>query len=132
MINDIAQLTRLKEELVLFLLVGVVCFFMEIALLFIFTEYAHWYYLYSSAMAFIITVIVNYFMCTLLVFKSSSKSKKQFMFFVITSVMGLVINQICMYIFVKFICVYYLFAKLISAVIVTFWNYVSKKSILKT
>ena len=47
--------------------------------------------------------------------------------FVGSSVVGLFLNQVCMYVFVEWLSMYYMIAKLFDTGIVTVWNYVMKK-----
>ena len=47
-----------------------------------------------------------------------------------SSIAGLFLNQLCMYVFVDFCGVYYMVAKLGATAIVTVWNYVMKRRAL--
>lgn len=89
-------------------------------------------YLISSAISFTVSVIVNYFLCVLWVFDGADKSndKKVVVMFVGSSVIGLVFNQILMYLFVSVFGIFYMIAKVITTLIVMVWNYVAKKMAL--
>lgn len=122
----------MKAEVIRFLVVGGGTFFLEFILLYVFTEILGIYYLISSAMAFTIAVIVNYFLCIHWVFQGKTNtSVKSRIVFIGSSIVGLGINQACMWFFVEFMAIYYLVAKVLSTGIVTAWNYVMKKNAIK-
>ena len=106
---------------------------MELACLYVLTEWAGLHYLYSSALAFVISLLVNYWLCRAWVFADGSKkqSLKALSLFFGSSVAGLGINQLCMYTFVDMLGIYYMAAKLLAAVIVTIWNFVLKRYALR-
>lgn len=140
MIGDItwsgsAFLNKYKRfaEIMRFLVAGGSCLLLELACLYAFTEWAGLHYLYSSALAFTISVLVNYWLCRAWVFEDGNKkqSLKAASLFFGSSVAGLGINQLCMYTFVDLMGIYYMAAKLLAAVIVTVWNFVLKRYALK-
>jgi putative flippase GtrA len=120
-------------EVIRFLVAGGSCLLLELACLYAFTEWAGLHYLYSSALAFTISVLVNYWLCRAWVFEGGNKkqSLKAASLFFGSSVAGLGINQLCMYTFVDLMGIYYMAAKLLAAVIVTVWNFVLKRYALK-
>ena len=120
-------------EVIRFLVAGGSCLLLELACLYAFTEWAGLHYLYSSALAFTISVLVNYWLCRAWVFEDGNKkqSLKAASLFFGSSVAGLGLNQLCMYTFVDLLGIYYMAAKLLAAVIVTVWNFVLKRYALK-
>ena len=116
-----------------FLVAGGGCLLLELACLYVLTEWAGLHYLYSSALAFVISLLVNYWLCRAWVFADGSKkqSLKALSLFFGSSVAGLGINQLCMYTFVDMLGIYYMAAKLLAAVIVTIWNFVLKRYALR-
>ena len=120
-------------EVIRFLVAGGSCLLLELACLYAFTEWAGLHYLYSSALAFTISVLVSYWLCRAWVFEGGNKkqSLKAASLFFGSSVAGLGINQLCMYTFVDLMGIYYMAAKLLAAVIVTVWNFVLKRYALK-
>ena len=120
------------KEIVRFCVVGGGCFLIDYALLFILTEYAGIYYLYSAGISFTLTVILNYWLCLVYVFQGAKKqTKKQATIFIGSSVAGLAINQFCMWLFVDVVGIYYMIAKIFSAAIVTIWNYILKRKAIQ-
>lgn len=119
-------------EIIRFCFVGGVSFLMDYALLFALTEFVGIYYLYSSAISFSITVVFNYWLCVIYVFKGAQKqSARQAIIFFGTGVIGLGLNQLCMWFFVTVAGLHYMLAKIGATIIVTIWNYVTKRKAVK-
>lgn len=115
-------------EVLRFCIVGGVSFLVDYSLLYMCTEFAGITYLYSSAIAFTVSVIINYWLCLIFVFKNKQKqSSKQKALFIGSSIVGLGLNQLCMYGFVEILGIYYMLAKIMATAIVTIWNYVMKR-----
>ena len=118
------------EEVIRFLIVGGGCFLLEYILLYVLTEYMHIGYLVSSAIAFTVSLLVNYILCLLVVFNVKHQSSLEIGLFIITSLRGLIINQGVMWFLVEIIAWWYMFAKVIASGIVMIWNYITKRYIL--
>ncbi|CDF27394.1 GtrA family protein [Dialister pneumosintes] len=118
------------EEVIRFLIVGGGCFLLEYILLYVLTEYMHIGYLVSSAIAFTVSLLVNYILCLLVVFNVKHQSSLEIGLFIITSLIGLIINQGVMWFLVEIIAWWYMFAKVIASGIVMIWNYITKRYIL--
>ncbi len=87
-------------------------------------------YLVSSAIAFTVSLLVNYILCLLVVFNVKHQSSLEIGLFIITSLIGLIINQGVMWFLVEIIAWWYMFAKVIASGIVMIWNYITKRYIL--
>ncbi len=119
-------------EIIRFCLVGGLSFLLDYSILFALTEYAGVYYLYSSAISFSISVVFNYWLCVVYVFKGAQKqTKKQAIIFFSTGVIGLGLNQFCMWFFVAVAGIHYMLAKIFATAIVTIWNYVTKRKAVR-
>lgn len=118
------------EEVIRFLIVGGGCFLLEYILLYVLTEYMHIGYLVSSAIAFTVSLLVNYILCLLVVFNVKHQSSLEIGLFIITSLIGLILNQGVMWFLVEIIAWWYMFAKVIASGIVMIWNYITKRYIL--
>lgn len=121
----------MTQEFFKFCLVGGGTFIVDYSLLYVLTEYVGLGYLWSSALAFSVAVIVNYILCQRYVFVGAKNGVKQLVLFVATSIVGLGINQICMWLFVEWVAMHYLLAKIFATAIVTIWNYITKRLALR-
>ena len=120
-------------EFVRFCFVGGLSLLVDYAVLYSLTEWADMYYLHSSAISFGVSVVFNYWLCVRYVFKGAKKqTPRQAIIFFSTGVVGLVLNQLCMWFFVDVAGMHYLIAKLGATVIVTAWNYVTKRKVVNS
>lgn len=120
-------------EIARFCIVGGLSFLVDYSLLYMLTEWAGLYYLYSSAISFGVSVVFNYWLCVVYVFKVAGKqTKRQAIIFFGTSVIGLFLNQLCMWFFVAIVSMHYMLAKIFATAIVTIWNYITKRMAIRS
>ena len=115
-----------------YLFVGGGAFVVDFGLLFVFTHFLNLHYLLSATLSFIAGLLVNYFISTSWVFNRKTVKNKYLEFFVfaIIGVIGLGFNDLFMWIFTDRFGIYYLLSKIITTVIVYFWNFFARKYIL--
>lgn len=117
-----------KPEIIRFCLVGAATFGLDYSSLYFCTEIVGMNYLPSAAFSFTVAVVINYVLCLKFVFTGQKQqNRKSLLFFILASIVGLGLNQFCMWFLVEHIGLYYLLAKLVATGIVTLWNYVAKK-----
>ena len=118
-------------EFIRFALVGGLCFIIDYGLMVALKELLGVHYLIAAAVGFTVSVIVNYILCVVWAFKGVEKTNKVVMAaFFMTSLVGLGLNELFMWIFVDFIHISYLIAKIVTAVLVMIWNYITKRKAL--
>lgn len=124
------QPNKLFAQLIKFGIVGVVATVIDFAVLTILTEFFGVHYLTSAAIGFIVSTLFNYFASMRYVFNSrfgANEKHKELMIFVVLSVVGLVLNQIFMWLFVEIVGIFYIFSKVFATTLVMGWNFVSRK-----
>ena len=127
MINKFVH-SKLFKQLFRFGIVGFTAFLIDAGLLYVLTKYLHIYYLISSVISFIVSLIYNYILSIFWVFDVKKKQTyKEVLLFTILSVIGLGVNQLVMYIGVDLLNVYYMLCKIISTIIVMVYNFVTRK-----
>ena len=121
--------TNLFIQFFRYTLVGGLAFVVDLVLLFVLTEYAHWHYLVSATLSFLAGLLVNYILSTQWIFRSSKiKNKKiEFILFGLIGVIGLGLNNVLLYFFTDLIGLYYMLSKLITAVLVYAWFFLMLK-----
>lgn len=124
---------KLVEQIMKFGVVGFLCFFIDYFVLFAATEILGINYLISSGISFSVSVIINYILSTKFVFQTKQDTNKmqEFMVFVILSLIGLLINQIIMWITVEKVSIYYMIGKIIATAIVMVYNFITRKIFLE-
>ena len=112
--------------------VGAVAFVIDYGFLVIFTELFGINYLISATLSFTISVIFNYVASMRYVFshKEGMSRRREFIIFVVLSVLGLGLNNFCMYAGVEFFHIHYLVTKIGATVIVAIFNFVTRKIFL--
>ena len=120
--------SKLFKQLFRFGIVGGLAFLIDSGVLFVLTEYLNVYYLVSSVISFIVSLIFNYILSILWVFDVKKKQTiKEISLFVILSVIGLGINQVVMYVGADILNIYYMICKVISTFIVMVYNFITRK-----
>ena len=115
-------------EIARFVLVGGACFILDYGLLYILTEYGGLHYLLSAGISFTVSVFVDYWPCLVCVFRgANAQTRRAKMLFFGSSIAGLGLNQLLMWLLVDIAGIYYMIAKLIAAGIVMVWNYILKR-----
>ena len=116
-------------QLFRYVFVGGTAFVVDFFFLYFFSDICGIYYLISAVFSFIISVLVNYVMSTRWVFNQDNIENKvvEFNLFMLISTIGLVFTEILLYFFTDICGIHYLISKIISAVIVLFWNFLARR-----
>lgn len=124
---------RIFKQLLKFGVVGGIAFIMDYSVLFICTEFLGIYYLVSSLISFLISTIFNYIASIRWVFDVNQEKSKQknFVLFLVFSVIGLGLNQIIMWFGVDILHVYYMLVKIGATAIVMVFNFITRKIFLE-
>lgn len=132
-------------EVIRFAVAGAVGFAVEFATLVLLREKAGMDTLVATPLAFLLSVIVNYWMCVRWVFSGAGKqSGWSRTGFLLTSAIGLALNELLMLLFrvvlgedgvvltiFSFTVTMYMLNKVMATLIVMVWNYFTKRWILK-
>lgn len=112
--------------------VGVIAFFIDYGLLAFCTEILGINYLISATIGFTVSVIFNYLASMRYVFthKEDMSRRREFVIFVILSIIGLIINNALMWAGVEVLHVHYLIVKIFATAVVMVWNFVTRKIFL--
>lgn len=135
---------RLMETL-RFVVTGGVCFLVELVCLILLRDGCGLDTLIATPIAFLISVAVNYLLCVVWVFKGArDQGAAAKAGFLITSVMGLLLNEGLMLLFRKlfgedhilltvfgFTLTMYMLNKAMATLLVMIWNYFTKRAILQ-
>lgn len=123
---------KLLAQFMKFGVVGVIAFVIDYGLLALLTELFGINYLVSATISFTASVVFNYVASMRYVFmhKEGMSRRREFVIFVVLSVIGLLINNGCMWAGVELLGVHYLLTKIVATAIVMIWNFVTRKIFL--
>lgn len=112
--------------------VGGLAAVVNVGMLFVFTEIFNIHYIISNVLAFILGLIVNYILSKKIVFVSNDISPmKEFAFYSLIGVFGLMFDTAFLWLFTDICGIFYMLSKLLSTVIVLFWNFGARKLLYK-
>ena len=135
-LGAIVTLGKMKKLIIQFMKFGVVggiATVVDYGIMVLLTETTDLGYFLSSAISFTLSVVVNYILSMRFVFKGKDELNKfqEMAIFVALSIVGLALNQMIMWIAVEFFCVFYAVAKIFSTMLVTVYNFISRKLFLE-
>lgn len=131
------KLSEKNEKLFLqmfkFLIVGGTAFIIDYITLIICKEVFHLHTLLSAAIAFTLSTVFNYILSIKWVFDVSDKhsGKRNFIIFIIFSLMGLGLTELIMWIGEDLLGISYLIIKIVATAIVMVFNFVTRKIFLE-
>lgn len=119
---------KIIKQILKFGVVGGLAFVIDYALLYLLTEFLNIHYLISSIISFSVSVIFNYILSIKWVFDVNKKQDvKEFIIFIVLSIIGLGINSLIMYIMVDLMNVYYMASKIVATAVVMVYNFITRK-----
>lgn len=124
---------KLINQILKFGVVGGIAFIIDYSVLFICTEFFGIYYLISSLISFSVSTVFNYIASIKWVFDVNQKKsqKKNFILFIVFSVIGLGLNQFIMWFGVDMLHIYYMLVKIGATAIVMVFNFITRKMFLE-
>ncbi len=123
---------KLVAQILKFGVVGFIAFLIDYGLLIFLTEVFGVDYLISATISFIVSVIFNYIASMRYVFshREGMSRRREFIIFVILSVIGLLLNDLFMWIGVEFLFIDYRITKIVVTALVMMWNFITRKIFL--
>lgn len=123
--NTLLQLFR-------YTFVGGFAFLVDFGTLFFLTEFFHIHYLVSAVIAFIFGLTINYFLSVLWVFSCRTMESRllEFFLFALIGLVGLGLTELFLWILTDILLIYYLLSKIITTIVVYFWNFFVRKIML--
>lgn len=129
---------KLFAQIIKFGAVGFLCFFIDYGIMVALVELAGFGELLASGCSFAVSVTVNYILSVTIVFDTDKKAdkRKQFIVFVILSLIGLGINQVIMWAGVAWLGRYmnraYMVVKIFATAIVMVYNFITRKMFIES
>ncbi|MBQ9399321.1 MAG: GtrA family protein [Bacteroidales bacterium] len=120
---------NLAGQLLRYGVVGGIAFVVDYGSLWLLTEVCGLHYMASAAIAFLLGLICNYVLSTRWVFGESRIRSKwaEFAAFAVIGVIGLGLNELIIWVGTDLLGLHYMLSKVISTVIVFFWNFLARR-----
>jgi putative flippase GtrA len=114
-------------------MVVAIAFPIDIGLLYVFTDHLHMHYIISATLAFIISMVVNFFLSILWVFTNRTKRAlwKELVIFSAIGFIGLGLTDLIIWLATSVFDVHYMISKLIAVSIVFFWSFGARRLTFK-
>jgi putative flippase GtrA len=115
-------------------LVSLVAFAIDFAILVALTEAAGLHYLLSAALSFLVGATVSWALSVIWVFPVRRFSSKavEYLLFIAVGVVGLGLNEALLWVFTEPLGIFYMASKVIAAALIFFWNFGARKLVLFT
>ncbi|MCI9261248.1 GtrA family protein [uncultured Adlercreutzia sp.] len=123
---------KLVRQFMKFGVVGLIAFAIDYGLMVALTELAGINYLVSATISFTVSVVFNYVASMRYVFthKEGLSRRREFIIFVVLSVVGLGLNDLLMWIGTSLWDISYLIVKIGATALVTIYNFITRKIFL--
>ena len=120
---------KLIEQMIKFGFVGFLCFFIDWGIMVFLTEVLGMNPLISSTISFTVSVTVNYILSVTFVFETDKNANKgsQFVIFVLLSIVGLGLNELCMWLGTDLLGIHYMITKVGATAVVMVYNFITRK-----
>ncbi len=124
---------KLFIQIFKFGIVGGTAFIIDFLFLYLFKEIFHLSVIIANTLSFVISLIYNYIASVKWVFEvNKNKDKRKNMItFIVFSIIGLLLNDMIMWISTNKLSIYYLIAKIIATIIVMIFNFITRKIFLE-
>lgn len=108
-----------------FVCVGGIATAFQYVILFLLVEFGHFSPVFSSAIGFVSSCILNYILNYKFTFKSDKKHREAFTKFMIVASIGLSLNVVVMYALIDIACLNYVFSQLAATLVILMWNFLA-------
>ena len=123
---------KLLAQIMKFGVVGVIAFFIDYGVMVLLTEMFGVPPVASATVSFIVSVVFNYVASMRYVFshREGMSRRREFVIFVVLSVIGLGINDAIMWVGTETVAFDYRVVKIFATAVVMVWNFVTRKVFL--
>ena|SRR5438128_2574500 len=117
-----------------YFIVGGLCTVLDFALLYVLTHYGNIHFLTSSIISFMSGTILNYYLCTVWIFKVRTVNNRnlEMVYYLIITGVGLGINFLIIWWLTPLLRNNYMIAKLAATFVTYWWNFGARKYFLHT
>lgn len=130
---DKLKSSKLFQQIFKFGIVGGIAFVIDYGIMVIAKELLGLNVLISAALGFVVSVVFNYIASIKWVFDVNKEKdeKKNFVLFIVFSIIGLILTEIIMWFGTDIIKINYLIVKIVATAIVMVFNFITRKMFLE-
>ena len=130
---DKLKSSKLFQQIFKFGIVGGIAFVIDYGIMVIAKELLGLNVLISAALGFVVSVVFNYILSVKWVFDVNKEKdeKKNFVLFIVFSIIGLILTEIIMWFGTDIIKINYLIVKIVATAIVMVFNFITRKMFLE-
>ncbi len=123
---------NINIEFLRYFIVGGISFVADFLLLYVFATFVDLHYLVANAIAFCVGLTINYILSITWVFPNRKLScrKKEFTIFLLVGVVGLLLNELILWLLMEYMALYLMYSKIVATAVVFFWNFIARKILL--
>jgi len=121
----------LFKDIIRYGLVSVLAMVVDVGMLYIFVEHIRMNYMYATTIAFCFGLVFHYILVKIFVFRISRITPfKEFFWYVGIGLIGLILNNLIIYILV-WMHLWYIYAKFVSVFVVFFFNFYERRRLFR-
>lgn len=127
-----SKANKLSIQFFRYFIVGGMAFVVDFAVLYLLTEFASLYYLFSACIAFTAGIAINYALSVTWVFDYRSVDNRvhEFAIFTLIGITGLGLNAALMWLFTELVGLHYLGSKMVAAALIFLFNFGARKALI--
>ncbi len=124
LLNFFFKIFNNNKRFFLYYLIGNFVAIIDLILLFVLTDLLHIFYLISASISFVIASLIHFLLNKKYTFQNKSKKYiLQYFLVIISGLITLLLNLLLLFVFVEFIGLWYIYARIISAFLLLFFTY---------
>ena len=127
MMDFLKEQSAKRKKILRYLIAGGTATGVNLALLFVFTDWLGVWYLFSAIASFVVAFFVSFFLQKLWTFQDKSRGllKRQMAIYFLIAMISLSANTGFMYLLVDVFGVWYLLAQVFTAAVIAVWNFIA-------
>ena len=121
-------------QIIRYFISGSIATIVDFGLLYLLTEFFDFYYLLSAVISFSVGLLITYLFSITWIFNQRRISNRWIELLIFSSIgaIGLLLTYLFMQYFTEVIKLHYMLSKVLTTIIVFFWNFLTKRFILFT
>lgn len=119
-----------KKTFFRFAFIGGFCALLDLALLYTLTDLFNIWYILSGIVSFLTVSVIGFYLNKKVVFRlHNSASFILYSKFLIIILIGMIINNLFLFIFTDFFGIWYIISRILSSLVALIWNYFGNKKV---